>query len=78
MLCNSDKDKFFKAHIGRNRGKKASKSVVKSKSGVGSNNGQGNCKSKISFIEKKVNNQKRQLLVFNTVSNPGSENEESD
>ena len=30
------------------------------------------------MLEKKVMNQKRQLLVFNTTANPGSENEESD
>ena len=30
------------------------------------------------MLEKKVRNQRRQLLVFNTAAKPGSDNEESD
>ena len=33
---------------------------------------------KDAMLEKKVSNQKRQLLVFNTAAKPGSDNEDSD
>ena len=38
----------------------------------GSNNGHRKWKSKIAMLEKKVRNQKRQFLVFNTAVKPGS------
>ena len=46
--------------------------------GGGDNNGQRKCKYKIVILEKKVRNQKRQLLVFNTADKPGSDEEELD
>ena len=77
-LIKSDKENALKARSGENGGKKASKSGGHSKSGGGRNNGQGKWKSKIVIIEKKIINQKRKLLVFNTAAKPGSDNEESD
>ena len=77
MLSKSYKDKVLKACSIINGGKKASKSVVYSKSWGGKNNEQGKCKSKISMLEKKVRNKKMQLSVFNTAANHGSYNEES-
>ena len=46
--------------------------------GGGRNNGHWKWKSKIEMLEKKVRNQKRQMLVFNTVAKPGLDDEESD
>ena len=77
-LSKSDKDNFLKVRKRRNVGKKASKLGGYSKSGEGSNNGQGKWKSNITMLEKKVRNQKRKFLVFNTTDNPDSDNEESD
>ena len=77
-LSISDKNKVLKACRGINGGKKASKSEINSKSGGGVNNGQGEWKSKITMLEKKVSNKKRHLSVFNTAAKPGSDNEESD
>ena len=51
---------------------------MKSNSGGGSSNGHGKWRSKIVMLEKKVRNQRRQLLVFNTAAKPGLDNEESD
>ena len=65
-------------HIGRNGGNEASKSGGNSRSGGGRNNGQGKWKYKIGMLENKLSNQKRQLLVLNTVDKPGSDDEESD
>ena len=58
-LSKSDKDKVLKACISRNGGNTASKSVVYSKSGGGSNNGQGKWKSNIVMLENKGRNKKR-------------------
>ena len=77
-LSKSDKDKVLKARSGRSVGKKASKSVGHSNSMGGSNNGQGEWKSKIVMLEKKLRNQKRQFSVFNTAAKPGLDDEESD
>ena len=77
-LSKSDKDKVLKARSGRSVGKKASKSVGHSKSMGGSNNGQGEWKSKIAMLENKLRNQKRQFSVFNTAAKPGLDDEESD
>ena len=43
-----------------------------------SNNGHRKWKSKIAMLEKKVRNQKRQFLVFNTAVKPCSDDKESD
>ena len=42
------------------------------------NNGQGKWKSKISMLQKKVSNHKRQLPSFNTVAKLVLDDEESD
>ena len=76
MPSKNDKEKVLTAGSNRNGGKNSTKSGGKSTSGGGINNGKW--KSKISMLEKKVKNQKRQLLVFNTADKPGSNDEESD
>ena len=62
-LSKSDKCKVLKVRSGRNGGKKSSKSVGHSNSGVGINNGQGGWKSKITMLKKEVRNQNRHLFV---------------
>ena len=77
-LSKSDKEKVIKAHSGKNGGEKASNSGGHSKSGGGCNIGKVEWKSKIKMLEKKMNNQKRQLIVFNTVAKPCLDNKESE
>ena len=55
---------------------KYTKSGGQPKSGGDSNNRKW--KYKIAMIEKDIRNQKRQLSVYNTAANPGSDDEESD
>ena len=59
-----------------NGGNNSTKSGGQPNSGVGSNNGKW--KSKITMLENKVRNQKRQLLDFDTAAKPGSDYKESD
>ena len=75
-ISKNDKEKFLKMCNGRDVGKKASKSVRYYNSGGCRNNGKR--KSIIEKLEKKLNNQKRQLSAFNTVDKSGSDNEDSD
>ena len=75
-LSKKDKDKVLKACSNRNGEKNSTKSEVQPNSGGGSNNRKW--KSKITILEKKVSNQKRQLSAFNTADKPGSDDEESD
>ena len=77
-LSKNEKDKVLKAHSNRNGGKKSTKSGLQHNSGGGSKNGHVKRKSKITMLEKKVRNQKRHILVFNTAAKPGSDDEESD
>ena len=74
-ISKSDKDKVLMACSRRNGGNKSSKSGSYSKSERGSNNGQMKRKYKITMLEKKLGNQKRQLLVLNTAAKPGSDDE---
>ena len=76
LLSNNEKEKVLKARSNRNGGKNSTKLGGQPNSGGGSNNGHGKWKSKISMLEKKVRNQKRQMLVFSTAAKPGSDNEE--
>ena len=76
-LSKSDKDKAVKARSGINVLRKASKSGGHYNSWGGRNNGQGKCKSNILMLEKKVRNQKRLMLVFNTAANPGLDDDDS-
>ena len=78
MLSKNVKDKVLKERSNRNGVKESTKSVVHPNSGGGSNNVHVKWKSKITMLEKKVRNQKRHILVFNTASKPGSDDEESD
>ena len=77
-LSKSNNSKVLKSCSSINGGEKSYKPGVHSKSGVGGNNGQGKWNSKIVMPKKKVNNQKRQFVVFNTAAKPGSDNKESD
>ena len=78
-LSKNDKDKVPKACRNINLGKKSTNSVGQFDwGGGGIKNGHGEWKSKISTLEKKVRNQKRQLSVFITVDKPDSDDEESD
>ena len=76
-LSKRYKDKVLKVRSGRNGGNKPTKSEEQYNSGGGSNIGQGKWESKISMLENKVRNQKRQLSVFNTAVKPGLDDEES-
>ena len=75
VMSKDDQDKVLNMLSGRNVGKNDSKLGGYSKTGGVGNSGKW--KSKISSLEKKLNNWKRQFSVFNTAAKSGLDNEDS-
>ena len=76
-LSMNEKDKVIKACSNINGCNKSTKLGGQSKSRGGRNNGHVKWRYKLSMLGKKVRNQKRYQLFFNTVYKPGSDDEES-
>ena len=78
MLSKNEKGKVLKARSNRNGRNKSTNSGGQTNCGGANNNVHGKWKSRISMLENKARNQKRQMLVFNNTAKPGSDDEESD